>query len=111
MSPTLATVGVLSIGEMGSGIAKLLVAHNYRVVTNITGRRYLAFQWPLVDRYFQFHYLSNLSTVLKCTNSPWAVPILKDVPVMVKSKPRQVTRSLSRSLTISSLSCLHEMHW
>ncbi|OBT67529.1 hypothetical protein VE03_03715 [Pseudogymnoascus sp. 23342-1-I1] len=35
---TLATVGVLSIGEMGLGVAKLLIAHNYRVVTNITGR-------------------------------------------------------------------------
>ncbi|KFY38111.1 hypothetical protein V495_06750 [Pseudogymnoascus sp. VKM F-4514 (FW-929)] len=37
-TPTLATVGVLSIGEMGLGVAKLLIAHNYRVVTNITGR-------------------------------------------------------------------------
>ncbi|TVY62298.1 putative 28.5 kDa protein in 7S RNA 5'region [Lachnellula suecica] len=37
MSP-LATVGILSIGEMGMGIAKLLVAHNYRVVTNLEGR-------------------------------------------------------------------------
>ncbi|OBT93393.1 hypothetical protein VE01_08735 [Pseudogymnoascus verrucosus] len=37
-SSTLATVGVLSIGEMGLGVAKLLIAHNYRVVTNITGR-------------------------------------------------------------------------
>ena len=39
MAP-LATVGILSIGEMGMGIAKLLIAHNYRVVTNIAGRRY-----------------------------------------------------------------------
>lgn len=39
MSP-LATVGILSIGEMGMGIAKLLIAHNYRVVTNIEGRRW-----------------------------------------------------------------------
>ncbi|KAH8603054.1 6-phosphogluconate dehydrogenase [Bisporella sp. PMI_857] len=37
MAP-LATVGVLSIGEMGMGISKLLIAHNYRVVTNIEGR-------------------------------------------------------------------------
>ena len=36
----LATVGILSIGEMGMGIAKLLIAHNYRVVTNIEGRRW-----------------------------------------------------------------------
>ncbi|PVH78823.1 6-phosphogluconate dehydrogenase C-terminal domain-like protein [Cadophora sp. DSE1049] len=36
--PPLATIGILSIGEMGMGIAKLLVAHNYRVVTNLEGR-------------------------------------------------------------------------
>lgn len=35
----LASVGILSIGDMGVGIAKLLIAHNYRVVTNIEGRR------------------------------------------------------------------------
>jgi hypothetical protein len=39
MAP-LATVGILSIGEMGMGIAKLLIAHNFRVVTNIEGRRW-----------------------------------------------------------------------
>lgn len=39
MSP-LATVGVLSIGDMGMGIARLLIAHNYRVVTNVEGRRW-----------------------------------------------------------------------
>ncbi|TVY51089.1 hypothetical protein LCER1_G007826 [Lachnellula cervina] len=37
MAP-LATVAILSLGEMGTGIAKLLVAHNYRVVTNLEGR-------------------------------------------------------------------------
>ncbi|KAE8441156.1 hypothetical protein EG329_005812 [Mollisiaceae sp. DMI_Dod_QoI] len=36
--PPLATVGILSIGEMGMGVAKLLIAHNYRVVTNVEGR-------------------------------------------------------------------------
>ncbi|KAL3424711.1 6-phosphogluconate dehydrogenase [Phlyctema vagabunda] len=36
--PPLATVGILSIGEMGMGIAKLLIAHDYHVVTNIEGR-------------------------------------------------------------------------
>jgi 3-hydroxyacyl-CoA dehydrogenase len=40
MAP-LATVGILSIGEMGMGIAKLLIAHNYRVVTNVEGRRWV----------------------------------------------------------------------
>jgi len=38
--PPLATIGILSIGEMGMGIAKLLIAHNYRVVTNLEGRRW-----------------------------------------------------------------------
>ncbi|ETS84436.1 hypothetical protein PFICI_02461 [Pestalotiopsis fici W106-1] len=31
-------VGIVSIGEMGVGVAKLLVAHGYTVLTNITGR-------------------------------------------------------------------------
>ena len=42
MAP-LATIGILSIGEMGMGIAKLLIAHNYRVVTNVEGRRLVNF--------------------------------------------------------------------
>lgn len=46
MAP-LATVGILSIGDMGMGIAKLLIAKNYRVVTNLEGRRY--------DTSFVFH--------------------------------------------------------
>lgn len=40
MASHMATVGVVSIGEMGLGIAKLLAANGYRVVTNITGRRH-----------------------------------------------------------------------
>ncbi|CAK7206922.1 hypothetical protein SEUCBS139899_009729 [Sporothrix eucalyptigena] len=31
-------VGIVSVGEMGAAVAKLLVAHGYTVVTNITGR-------------------------------------------------------------------------
>ncbi|KAI9817880.1 MAG: hypothetical protein M1827_000999 [Pycnora praestabilis] len=38
MVSPLATVGILSIGEMGLGIAKLLRAYNYKVVTNISDR-------------------------------------------------------------------------
>ncbi|KAF2022273.1 6-phosphogluconate dehydrogenase C-terminal domain-like protein [Aaosphaeria arxii CBS 175.79] len=38
MSSPLATVGVLSIGQMGLGVAKLLVAHNYHVITNVSDR-------------------------------------------------------------------------
>lgn len=37
----LATLGILSLGDMGVGIAKLLTANNYRVLTNATGRRYV----------------------------------------------------------------------
>lgn len=32
-------VGVVSIGEMGAGIASFLVAKGFTVVTNVTGRR------------------------------------------------------------------------
>ena len=39
MATTPVKVGVISIGEMGLGIAKLLCAHGYSVLTNITGRR------------------------------------------------------------------------
>ncbi|GAB7343973.1 hypothetical protein MBLNU457_1910t2 [Dothideomycetes sp. NU457] len=38
MAAPLATLGVLSIGEMGLGVARLLTANNYRVITNIAGR-------------------------------------------------------------------------
>ncbi|CAK7214818.1 hypothetical protein SBRCBS47491_002279 [Sporothrix bragantina] len=37
-SQSLAKVGILSIGDMGMGIAKLLVANGFSVVTNVTGR-------------------------------------------------------------------------
>lgn len=35
------TVGIVSIGDMGLGMAKLLKAHGYRVVTVGEGRRYV----------------------------------------------------------------------
>jgi len=35
----LATLGIISIGDMGLGIAKLLLASNYRVITNVSNRR------------------------------------------------------------------------
>ncbi|CAF9907034.1 MAG: hypothetical protein ALECFALPRED_003047 [Alectoria fallacina] len=38
MPPPLATVGIASIGEMGLGIARLLSANDYRVLTNVSGR-------------------------------------------------------------------------
>jgi predicted dinucleotide-binding enzyme len=33
------TIGIISIGEMGLGIGKLLKAHGFRVVTNASDRR------------------------------------------------------------------------
>lgn len=38
MSAPLATVAILSIGQMGLGIAALLTSHNYRITTNISAR-------------------------------------------------------------------------
>lgn len=38
MATSKATVGVLSIGQMGFGIAKLLLAHGFHVVTNVGDR-------------------------------------------------------------------------
>jgi hypothetical protein len=35
-----ATIGIVSIGDMGLGMARLLKSHNYRVVTVAEGRRY-----------------------------------------------------------------------
>jgi predicted dinucleotide-binding enzyme len=35
-----ASIGIISIGEMGLGVANLLASQNYRVVTNVAGRRY-----------------------------------------------------------------------
>jgi 3-hydroxyisobutyrate dehydrogenase-like beta-hydroxyacid dehydrogenase len=41
MSKPLATVGIISIGDMGMGVAKLLLASGYRVITTLSGRRYV----------------------------------------------------------------------
>ncbi|CAI6335999.1 unnamed protein product [Periconia digitata] len=37
-TPPLATIAIISIGQMGLGIARLLRAHSYRIITNITDR-------------------------------------------------------------------------
>ncbi len=41
MAQSLARVGILSIGDMGVGIAKLLVAKGFSVSTNCAGRRFV----------------------------------------------------------------------
>ncbi|KAJ2976587.1 hypothetical protein NUW58_g8046 [Xylaria curta] len=38
MTSALAKIGVISIGDMGMGIAKLLVANGFSVATNCRGR-------------------------------------------------------------------------
>lgn len=38
-SMTLATLGIISIGDMGLGIARLAIANNYQVITNASDRR------------------------------------------------------------------------
>lgn len=45
MSYPLEAIGIISIGEMGLGIAQLLIAHHYRVLTYAADRRY--------NQYFQ----------------------------------------------------------
>ena len=40
MSVSLNCIGVISIGEMGLGVARVLIAHGYRVVTFVADRRY-----------------------------------------------------------------------
>lgn len=37
----LAKIGILSIGDMGMGVAKLLIANGFAVATNCKGRRYV----------------------------------------------------------------------
>lgn len=39
MASSLAKIGIISIGDMGVGIAKLLIANGFSVATNIKGRR------------------------------------------------------------------------
>jgi 3-hydroxyisobutyrate dehydrogenase-like beta-hydroxyacid dehydrogenase len=38
MSPSKPTIAILSIGQMGLGISTLLLAHSYRVITNVSDR-------------------------------------------------------------------------
>ncbi|KAI2619948.1 6-phosphogluconate dehydrogenase C-terminal domain-like protein [Hypoxylon sp. NC1633] len=38
MASPLAKIGIISIGDMGMGLAKLLIAHNFAVATNCSGR-------------------------------------------------------------------------
>lgn len=36
---SLPKIGILSLGDMGAGIARLLIAHGFTVATNTQGRR------------------------------------------------------------------------
>ena len=46
----LPTVGIVSMGDMGAGIARLLVAHRYPVVTNVSDRSCVALVLPATQR-------------------------------------------------------------
>ena len=39
LAAPLATLGILSIGDMGVGIARLLAANRFKVITNASDRR------------------------------------------------------------------------
>lgn len=62
MALPLATVGILSIGDMGMGVAKLLLAHRFRVVTNAQGRRY-ALKYPVLYFLFSMPFLGRSSSL------------------------------------------------
>jgi hypothetical protein len=64
MASPLATVGILSIGQMGLGIAKLLVAHNYNVITNV-GNRSEATQQRARDAQLEL-VTTDVELVAKC---------------------------------------------
>ena len=46
-------IGIVSVGEMGLGIAKLLCAHEYQVFTTSAGRRQVSLLslWTVADTY------------------------------------------------------------
>lgn len=41
------TIGIISFGDMGSGLARLLIAHDYTVMTNLSGRRRVPFRFTI----------------------------------------------------------------
>jgi len=41
-APNLSKIGILSMGDMGAGLARYLVAKGFKVATNCKGRRYVA---------------------------------------------------------------------
>jgi hypothetical protein len=61
-----ATVGILSIGDMGVGIGGLLRANGYRVVTVVEGRRYVAFLTFVLSA--AFYHICDFNS---CSPSVW----------------------------------------
>jgi len=118
-----ATIGILSIGDMGLGIANLLKTHYYRVVTNASDRRH--FSHPLTPIYPLIKSLvttpkpapappsstSSLQTSLssnnQTTSSPSSRPAMPCQPQPVSSPPSQAALAVNRKHpSTSSISTL-----
>lgn len=50
MSTSKGTIAILSLGDMGVGIGKLLASHSYKVITNVSGRRYIPLSFQKIPR-------------------------------------------------------------
>lgn len=40
---SLGKIGILSLGDMGAGVARILAANGFQTISNCTGRRYIYF--------------------------------------------------------------------
>jgi predicted dinucleotide-binding enzyme len=71
MANPLATIAILSIGSMGAGVARLLVAHSYRVITNASDRRYVCQRSEPANPHPQPHAISaTISSLTYPTAKP-----------------------------------------
>lgn len=95
MAKPLATLGILSVGDMGVGIARLLSANNYRVITNAADRRYLSF----------FHPSRRPGSI--CSRTSIAKPPKVERATTTSPSSQQIWSCATRRTT-SSPSCLSE---
>jgi 3-hydroxyisobutyrate dehydrogenase-like beta-hydroxyacid dehydrogenase len=80
MAAPRASIGVISIGEMGLGIVQLLISQNYRVLTNITGRRYV----PQKAYKYNADYTSK-HTFARAATAPSLVLLPTDAELVAQS--------------------------